>query len=460
MNLKIEEICRAVNGILLTGPGDRLITGVTTDTRKLAGGEIFFALQGQVDGHEYVTEALQRGAAAAIVKNAPAGLVASGQQALIQVDDPLQALQRLANHYRNLFSIPVIGITGSNGKTTTKDMVAAALGARGPVLKTAGNFNNEIGVPLTLLSLEPGHQAAVVEMAMRGLGEISELCRIASPTAGVLTNISATHLETLGSLDNVARGKGELLEHIPSSGFALLNGDDPRCRQMADRCPGNVLFYGIQPPVDVLAIDVRQVSTTGMEFRVRVGELEQQISIPVLGEHNVRNALAALGVGHCLGLSLVEMREGLARVQFSTMRLEMRQGTNGSLVINDAYNANPASVKASLEVLSRTGGKRTIAVLGDMLELGIMAEKGHREVGQAAVRHRIDRLIAVGELARLIAQGALEAGMDAKAVSFFESNSEATAYLQEEVTTGDVILVKGSRGMHMEEIVACLEAVG
>ncbi|MHB1420044.1 MAG: UDP-N-acetylmuramoyl-tripeptide--D-alanyl-D-alanine ligase, partial [Bacillota bacterium] len=340
------------------------------------------------------------------------------------------------------------------------DMVAAVLGARGPVLKTAGNFNNEIGVPLTLLSLEDRYQAAVVEMAMRGLGEISELCRIASPTAGVITNVAATHLETLGSLENVALGKGELLEHIPPSGFVLLNGDDPWCRQMAARCPGRVIFYGLQPPAEVLALETRQTGTAGMEFRVRIGGQEQWCAIPVLGVHNIRNALAALGVGHYLGLSLAEMRDGLVGVQLSSMRLETRPGIKGSLVINDAYNANPASVKASLEVLSRTGGSRTVAVLGDMLELGIMAERGHQEVGQAVVHNHVARLVTVGKMARLIAQGALESGMDQKQVLAFTNNKDASAYLLEEINVGDVVLVKGSRGMHMEEIVARLVEEG
>jgi UDP-N-acetylmuramoyl-tripeptide--D-alanyl-D-alanine ligase len=376
---------------------------------------------------------------------------------LLEVPDVLKALQDLAAWYRKQFSIPVIGITGSTGKTSTKDLLAAVLGPRYNTLKTSGNYNNELGVPLTLLQLTNKHQAAVVEMGMRGLGEIASLCQIAAPTLGVITNIGHTHQELLGTQDNIALAKGELLESLPADGWAVLNADDPWQVFLGQRCGVRAFYYGLQSATaDIYATDLRSESN-GSRFKVHLPQTAGEVWLPVPGQHNVTNALAALGAGWLLGMQLEEMTEGLAKAQLSAMRLSINPGIEATTIINDAYNANPDSMLAALNVLSDTAGSRRIAVLGEMYELGDYAETGHRLVGTAAARLGVSCLLAVGKLAEHIAQGAREAGMPKALVATVPDNQQAIRLLEAYLQPGDVVLVKGSRGMHMEEIVAALQ---
>ncbi|MBC7105350.1 MAG: UDP-N-acetylmuramoyl-tripeptide--D-alanyl-D-alanine ligase, partial [Firmicutes bacterium] len=368
------------------------------------------------------------------------------------------ALQALAAWWRETCGVPVVGVTGSTGKTTTKDMIAAVLGVRMPVWKTPGNLNNEIGLPLTLLGMEPGAGAAVVEMAMRGEGEIAALCEIARPTAAVLTNIGETHLERLGSVDAIARAKGELLAAIGPGGFAVVHAESPYAEREAARCRGRVRYFGRRPGVDFRLVGWRPEGY-GTRFTAEVAGREAEFVLPVPGEHNVLNALAAIGVGFEMGLDLPELAEGLRRVTLSAMRLEILRWARGE-IINDAYNANPASTRAALAVLSDLAGGRTrVAVLGDMLELGPRAEAGHREVGQAAARHA-DYLVAVGALSRHTAEGALSAGLEADRVYWCADREEAAGLLRGLLRGDEMVLVKGSRGMRMEEIVAYLLTFG
>jgi len=452
--LNIREVAEAVKGCLLAGDSTQVFGGVSTDSRRVVPDTIFVALAGQkYDGHRFVIEALDRGAAGAIVSRQADLPPHYRERVLIRVENTLKALQDLAVAWRQQFQVPVVGVTGSNGKTTTKDMIADVLGIKLPTLKTEANLNNEIGLPLTLLQLQPHHKAVVVEMGMRGLGQISQLCEIARPRIGVITNIGVAHLELLGTVENIARAKGELIEQIPVEGYAVLNGDDPWCRKISQRCSGKTIFYGLESPVQVKARNIRYRGEAGMEFEADIEGERAPAFLPAMGEHNVRNAIAAIGVGYCLGLTLEEAVRGLASLSLSSMRLQIVPSSHGGMIINDAYNANPDSTVASLEVLSKIRKNRAIAVLGDMYELGPLVERGHYQVGETAAHLGIDILVAVGPLSRHTVAGAIAAGMDAKRVAYCKTKEEALAFLLGILLEGDTVLVKASRGMAMEQIV-------
>lgn len=360
------------------------------------------------------------------------------------------ALQQTAGEFRNKFSLPVIGVTGSSGKTTTKDMIAAVLGCKIRVLKTAGNLNNEIGLPLTIFQLETSHQAAVLEMGMSAPGEIMTLARIARPGIGVITNIGEAHLEQLGSLQAVAGAKGELLDYLGREGTAVLNGDDPRLREMGSRFPGKVYYYGFAGR-DICCIEhIRQGEKSF--FRVRFPDRrEGEFEMAFPGRHLISNALAAISIGWLFNIEPPEMRAALAGGQISRGRLEISSMKTGARVIDDSYNANPSSMRASLQVLGELAAGKGVAVLGDMLELGTAALEAHREVGRYAAECGLHKIIAVGDMAREIARGAREKGAVAEA---YESNEEAVQALKMlSLDEGWYILIKGSRGAQMEKIV-------
>ncbi|SHK24392.1 UDP-N-acetylmuramoyl-tripeptide--D-alanyl-D-alanine ligase [Desulforamulus aeronauticus] len=446
----IKEIITVTEGTLLQGTPDVLVDGVATDSRKVKSGDIFVALQGQqVDGHDFIQKAVELGAVALLVAHRVETVPATVP--VIQVTNTLQALQELAAYNRLRKAIPVVAITGSNGKTSTKDMIAAVLQIRYHTLKTEANYNNELGLPLTLLNLQQEHQAAVVEMGMRGSGEIDFLAGLAKPTGAVITTIGEAHLERLGSVHNIALAKTEVLEHIREEGFALLNGDSPWLRELATRCRGKVWFYSLQGNADIVAHNIRP-EEGGVRYEVTYPGGAGEIYLPVPGSHNVMNSLAAIGVGLQLGLTFEEITRGLAQVALSHMRLEILQ-SHGMTIINDTYNASPSSTKAAIGVLQETNRGRKIAVLGNMYELGAMEEVGHREVGEAAARAGVDHLIAVGNLAQWIAAGGITGGLTQEQVHHCEDNSQAIAVLRTIIKSGDTILVKGSRGMTMEQIV-------
>lgn len=453
------EVCVAVGGKLLAGKETTLIKGVGLDSRIIQPGMLFIALKGaRFDGHNFIGAALDKGAAAAMGRYFPDEIRERlhPEQALIQVEDTLEALQRLAAFHRQKnFSGTLIGVTGSSGKTTTKNLVAAVLGAAMKVLKTPGNFNNEIGLPLTLLNLTPEDEAAVVEMAMRGRGEIAALCAIARPTMGIITNIGTAHLERLGSVAAIAAAKGELLAALPREGTAVLNGDDQWCRRLAANCPCRVVFYGIRNRADVMAADTASLGERGTAFTAIFPHGTVRIHLPVPGLHNVYNALAALAAGYVLNVNIEAMAQRLEAWPAENLRQELRPGPGGCLVFNDAYNANPDSMKAALQALASLTGRK-VAVLGDMYELGPEAPRLHREVGVFAATCGLFRLITVGELAREIAAGAMEAGMDPEEVFICGDHREAANHL-EGLGPGDVVLFKGSRLAGMEQVLAIWE---
>lgn len=448
----VEEIIKAVTGELLQGDPAAAFSSVSTDTRQVKKGDLFIALIGErFDAHDFIGEAIEGGAAGIIAgRRVDTG---DWQGPVILMKDTLKALQDLARYNRSRFAGPVVAITGSNGKTTTKDMMAAVLEQQFTALKTEGNFNNEIGLPLTLLKLDDNYGAVILEMGMRGMGEIDLLAGIAMPSGAVITNIGETHLERLGTVDNIARAKGELLQHIQAAGFAVLNGDDPRIRQQASRCGGRIIFYGTAGDALIKAVDIVTPEAKRVSFTAVTPDGEVRINLPVPGRHNVLNALAAVGVGLEMGLTLEQIRVGLENTKLTAMRLAITEGRKIT-IIDDTYNANPASVKAALQILADLGGsRRKVAILGDMYELGSRAAEGHREVGMEAAAQKVDVLITVGRLAGEIALGASMAEDAPAEIISLNNNAEVKTYLERIIRPGDVVLVKGSRGMKMEEIV-------
>ena len=455
-----------------------VVTAAVIDSRQACPGSLFVALRGErEDGHHYVADAFQRGAVAAIVEReldvgcwkldvgrARFQPPTSNLQSLTSnlqlpacflVEDSLKALQQVAAYWRGKHTPRVVGVTGSIGKTTTKEMIGSVLCQRFRTLKSEGNYNSETGLPLTLLKLEQGHQRVVLEMGMYDLGEIAELVTIARPHIGVVTNVGPSHLERLGTIERIAQAKTELVEALPpysSGGVAVLNGDDPWVRQMAARTDAQVFCYGLDETCDLWASDIESQGLEGVRFRFHHGSETIYAKVPVLGRHSVHTALAAAAVGVIEGQSWEEIIDGLRGA--AQLRLVVVPGLRGSTILDDTYNASPTSTIAALNLVEELDGRK-IAVLGDMLELGAYEEEGHRKVGRRAL-DVVAVLIAVGERGRVIAEEALAWGMEEERVFIEEGNEGAIACLREIVAPGDIILVKGSRGMEMEEIVAAL----
>ncbi|MGE5576393.1 MAG: UDP-N-acetylmuramoyl-tripeptide--D-alanyl-D-alanine ligase [Syntrophothermus sp.] len=462
----VKDILKATGGQLLLGSRIGSVKGISTDTRTINAGELFVPLIGEnFDGHQFLRQAVEKGAAGALIGQGyeiPEEWGGDGTPFAIRVGDTLRALQDLARWYRAQFDLPVVAVTGSNGKTTTKDMVEAILARRWKTLKTEGNLNNEIGLPLTLLRLDKATQAAVVEMGMRGIGQIEALAHLAKPTVGIVTNVGEVHMELLGSREAIARAKGELVAALDKRGLAILNADDQRVAAMRMQTRARILTYGISGngariPVDCLADSIQSRGIRGVSFRVSFGGRNWQVDLPVPGVHNVYNALAATCAALGLGFTPEEVTAGLAGCRLSRMRLEAVAASGGWLVINDAYNASPASMRAALQILAESRGKgRTVAVLGDMGELGNLSEEAHRAMGEYVRELGIDWLITVGTKASLISQTARQKGFPPEHNIVCATNSEALKQLGDVVKPDDVVLVKGSRVMKMEEIVAGL----
>jgi UDP-N-acetylmuramoyl-tripeptide--D-alanyl-D-alanine ligase len=431
------------------------IKGVSIDSRTIREGELFVAIKGdRFDGHDFVPEVIKKGAWGALVEQTALEdkfSVLGGLKNILPVENTLIALQEMAYGHRRKFTIPVAGITGSNGKTTTKDMLAGILQQLGPVLKNEGNLNNHIGVPLTLLRLNAGHKAAVVEMGMSAPGEIDALARFVGPDIGVITNIGPAHLEYLKSMDAVAQAKGELFNHLRSDGTAVLNADDVYFDTLKKKFGGRVLSFGIDTICDVRASDIRQEKNF-TDFTIQSGGSSVYVRLRVVGKHNIYNALAAAAAALAMGMSLDAVKYGLDDFTPAALRSELRQ-IRGMTVLADCYNANPASMDAALAALiSLRSGKKAIAVLGDMLELGAVSVDAHRAIGATAARLGVDLVITLGPLAKQIGKGAIDAGMPKDRVLEAGTQAEAAALLMQRSRPGDAVLIKGSRGMKMEKI--------
>lgn len=448
---EISELL-AATGAELHGESIEHFEDIVTDTRKITEGTLFVALSGErFNGEDFAAEAVEKGAAGVVVSRGCPREKYPSRGAVLVVENTLKAYQQIAHAWRMKFDIPVIAITGSNGKTTTKDLVAAVLSARGPVCKTQANFNNEVGLPLTLLSIRKEHVAAVVEIGMRGRHQIEELMPIAEPSIGIVTNVGETHIELLGSIENIARAKCEMVEGLPDNGTVILNADDQRVAAMAEKAkPGvRVMTFGIESEADIRGESIHTDEYV-TRFTVCYNDKFHDYVIPLLGMHNVYNALAAVTVGFAAGLSSVEIHKGFLALEATKMRFECSE-KDGCRIINDAYNASPMSMKASLETAAKLNPEsRLIAVLGDMLELGDISESAHREVGQEVGKNGFSTLITYGDMSRWIDEGARAEGV--KDVRHASSHEEAAEMLKGIVKRGDTVLFKGSRGMKMEKI--------
>lgn len=456
--LTLGEVAEAANGTLINGSPDSEVTGVSTDTRSLRSGDLFFALKGEhSDGHAYIGRALESGAGGLIVSDEsalPDGL----DKPVVRVQDVLWSLGDLAAYYRSKFDVRVIGITGSVGKTTTKEMLSAILERRWKVLKNEMNYNNEIGVPLTLFQLDSGHEAVVLEMAMRGLGEIRRLAEIARPQVGVITNVGISHIERLGSQGAIADAKSELLQELPPDGLAVLNAEDGYYPVMRDRFDGRVISFGSCKGADVVGARISQSKDGRCQCVImKDGSGAIEVSMPVIGYYNVYNALAAAAAALGMGFDLYAIKDGLENFTQPAMRMELTKSRQGFTVLNDAYNASPASVFAALKTLQALAGyDRKIVVLGDMLELGDYGPKAHKDIGSAVANSGVSKLVAVGQLAVGIVEGARNAGFPETDVDWYPDSTSAASAVRSQVKDGDAVLVKGSRAIKMEEIVRVL----
>lgn len=465
----LRDVSRAMNATGQDVP-DIPLTGVSIDSRTVEEGQLFFAIRGErFDGHEFVGSALGRGAAAAVVSDRGAAAVAGDSTAarggapVLRVGNTVRALQDLASWYRGRFDLRVVGVTGTNGKTTTKDMAAAVLSTTLMTAKTEGNLNNHIGVPLTLLKLEREHEVAVVEMGMSNPGEIQRLAAIARPEIGVITNIAEGHLQSMETIDAVADAKGELLEALPEEGTAILNADDWRVMAQAARTSASVKTFGFGEEADVRALTVGPGEigerVTGRATRWNVTfELEGDgvVELPLPGRHNVANALAALAVGDVLGVEREDALRGLRAFEPSPMRMLVSR-VGAWTVLNDAYNSNPGSLAAALDALmALAAGRPSVAILGDMLELGPRSKNAHREAGSGAAEKGVDYLLLFGSEVESLRAGALEGGMPLERVMVFDDKTVLVRALGELPIREVVMLVKGSRGMRMEEVVELL----
>ncbi len=468
----LGEVQKAVKGEFLQGAPSREIKGVSIDSRTIKKGDLFIAIPGErFDGHEFIDDAVQNGAKAVIVDRV---FKYPPEISVIMVKDTIKSLQKLAHYYRiQQDNLRVIAITGSAGKTSTKDITAAILGEGFKVSKTEGNLNNYFGLPLTLLDLNGDEEIAVLEMGMSQLGEISLLTDIAQPDIGIITNVGPTHLEFLGSVENVAKGKAELIEGLSKDGIAILNADNPYVENMKRAFSGQkIIFYGIEnkkimvpgyysdsnlDKIDYLYADVIKTRSDGSTlFRVYTSEEKIDLVLNKPGEHNIYNALAAIAVARELGLDWEKIQAGLTKVEFSALRWEVRELDKGIMIINDAYNANPLSMKAAVKAAKESAKRRVITVLGAMLELGEEEERAHKELGNFIYQERINLLFTVGDTGRIIARGALESGMEESSVFTFPNNQEAAKKLVQTLQKEDTVLIKGSRGNKMEEIVDML----
>jgi UDP-N-acetylmuramoyl-tripeptide--D-alanyl-D-alanine ligase len=452
--LTLQEVAAGTSGRMFGGHPEAELLGVSIDSRTLEPGQLFVAIAGpNFDGHDFLEAAVGRGARAAVVHRevaAPAGLP------LVRVQDTTQALKDLGRHVRRAAAVPVVAITGSAGKTTTKEMTAALLATRGPVHKTEGNLNNQYGLPLTLLRLRPEHTAAVLELGMSAAGELRELSGIAQPDVAVITMVAPVHLEFFPSLDAIAEAKAEILEGLSPQGVAVLNHDDPQVRRVGERHRGRKLWFGRDRSCDVSAESWRG-TVHGMRFDLRLGGRTVDVALPLPGPHFVSNFMAAAAAAHHLGVSPEAIAEAATHMKAAKSRGQVTVLGGRVTLLDDSYNSNPAAVDAAVTALGMSAPGRRVVFLGDMLELGPRGPELHREAGRL-LAGRADLVVGVGALGRHFVDGAREAGVPADALHEFGDSAAAAAEATRLVRAGDAVLVKGSRGARMEKVVDALKA--
>jgi UDP-N-acetylmuramoyl-tripeptide--D-alanyl-D-alanine ligase len=470
--LTLADIFEALTSTRPNG-AEMPITEAVVDSRLVIPGSMFVAIPGEhVDGHDYIADAFQRGASLALIQHEiPGGYrtLRLGQDPTtaipteyssplcLQVENSLVALQDIARFWRRKLELRVIGITGSVGKSTTKEVIAEVLDQRYRTLKSPGNLNNEIGLPLTILKLGRGYERAVLEMGFYIPGEIAFLCDIALPEIGVVTNIGTVHAERAGSQEEIFQGKSELVKALPGGGVAILNRDDPLVVKMAGMTKARVFFYGLDPDSDLWADEVEGLGLEGIRFRFHYQKEILHVRVPMIGQHSVHTALRAAAVGLADGLTWQEILNGL-RQGHAQLRLNAIRSESGALLLDDTYNASPESMLAALNLLAELGGHR-VAVLGDMLELGQYEKQGHELVGVRAAAVA-DALVTVGMRAHLIAKAARRAGLGSRRITEFDDQEQAISHLRKSLAKDDVVLVKGSHGIRMDRIVTALEVAG
>jgi len=446
MKLALGRIAEFTGAASRAG-ADEIAQGYSIDSRTVRAGDLFFAVKGErLDGHDFVVQALEKGAIAAVVRQDQMSRFAAPSR-LLAVDDTLVALQRLATAVRKLWGRPLVGVTGSAGKTTTKEAIAHVLAARFRVLKSQGNFNNHFGLPLMLLKLETEHDVAVIEMGMSHAGEIRALARIAQPEMGVVTNVAPVHLEFFPSIADIARAKYELIEALPGNGIAVLNADDEYVSQFGRGFRGKVVKYGTDATADVRVENARAKGAEGSEFDVVAGKAREHAHLPLVGEHNILNALAAVAVGLERGLNLADAVRALGSLAAADKRGQVLQLGNIT-VVNDCYNSNPKALRAMVDALAAMPAKRRIVIAGEMLELGPAGEEMHRQAGRHMADKHIDVLVGVRGLAQAMVEDAKRAGMRAE---FAATPEQAGEWLAGEARAGDAVLLKASRGVKLEK---------
>jgi UDP-N-acetylmuramoyl-tripeptide--D-alanyl-D-alanine ligase len=471
MNLTLEEISGAVGGTL-EGPGNVKVRGYSIDSRTLNPGEVFFAIKGpRFDGHQFVNQALEKKAAAVVVETAGKGTLPAGGDSLakpqerpregsvIQVSSTLEALQNLARAVRRRWGMTIIGVTGSAGKTTTKEMIAAVLGKKFTVLRSVGNLNNEFGLPLCLLRAERYQNIGVLEMGMSAKGEIRKLASIAEPNEGVVTNVNPVHLEFFKSVDEIAEAKAELLEGLHDPKVAYLNNDDSRVRAMARKFSGKIVTYGVKSVASFKVQQTQDLGLDGTAFTIHHGRHDLSFVLPLLGQHNVANAIAAIAVGVTHEVPFEQIREAIAELKPEKMRGQVIKFREGFAVIDDSYNSNPRALSELIRFIGRLQGyQRKILVAGEMLELGPEGPELHRNCGREAARAGLELIVAVQGQAKEILEGALEAGMDRSRLKFVRDALQTGDLLARTLKKGDVVLIKGSRGVKLEQALNTLRA--
>jgi UDP-N-acetylmuramoyl-tripeptide--D-alanyl-D-alanine ligase len=460
--LSAGEILRATGGAPLQGGADWTCRGISTDTRTLRPGNLFIALQGEnFDGHDCLAAAAQKGAAGLLIRAATFGKAATLKKDLpvIGVPDTLEALGAIAQSWRLRYPIPLVAITGSSGKTTTKELLAAIVARSRTVLKSTGNFNNLIGLPLTLLGLRAEHELAIVELGTNRPGEIARLAAIAAPDVGLITNIGPAHIEGLGSIEGIREEKGDLFRVMAGRGAAVINHDDDAVAILAERWRGRRVTFGLKSGADLTARRIGGAAPEGVGFDIVIDGVATPVRLSIPGRHNIMNALAAAATAKALGFDRHAIAEGLAAFRPVPGRTEIRRLGNGALIVMDAYNANPASVREALKTLEELRGAGTaFAVLGDMLELGEGAPELHGEIGAVLAETGVDAVFLKGTLSRFTAEGARKKGFPEERIIFFDAPGPVISDLRSRLRSGDWILVKGSRKMKMEAVTEAIIA--
>lgn len=446
--MTIRDIIKATGGELINGDDDVEISEITTDSRKANSGVLFIPLVGEkFDGHEFIKAAFDMGASAVLTHKDTDLLIG---KTIIKVKDTFKALGDIAAYYKRKYNVPTVAVTGSVGKTTTKDMLYAALNEKYNTLKTPNNFNNEIGVPITIFMLEKEHECAVIEMGMNHFGEIERLAEMGQPNVAVITNIGMSHIENLGSQEGIFKAKMEIVKNFTKDNTLIVNGDDKFLSTTKEMGDYKVVYYGIENPEnDVFAKDIINKGLKGIEFTAVVDGREYSVNVTQPGRHNVYNALAAICVGREFNVSVEDSIKGIAECEYTSQRLEVEE-LNGMQIINDCYNASPDSIRAALGVLKLATMPRKIAILGDVLEMGDYAREAHYNLGKSVVDNKIDLLITAGENAAYIAEGAKDNGMEN--VVIFSKTLDICNYIKDILHEGDAVLIKASHGMHFEDI--------